>query len=66
MGAHFWGQVGATAIDLALVLNIAAHSIAAEDNRMMRTGDEEPAMRFTVGLIGTIAGGVFLCGVIWS
>ncbi len=65
MGAHFWGQVGATAVDCALVLSLAGRQIEHEAIRC-ELHDVNPSGRFFSLLTATIIGGVFLCMVIWS
>ena len=65
MGAHFWGQVGATGVDVALVLTVAARTIEYEAIRC-ELHDIPPSVSFVVRLTATILGGVVLAMVIWS
>ena len=65
MGAHFWGQVVATAITTSLVLNLMARLVEFEALRA-QFQDVGPRASFFFALAATLVGGVLVAVVIWS
>jgi len=65
MGAHFWGQVGATIVILLLVLGSLGRMVEVEA-LACDLADRLPSRSFFTKCVAVVVAGIFLAVVIWS